>query len=60
MELVHRDAGYLAETIKCLLDETANQVLPPDTGHMTEEYAARVAAKVADLQGRHRRRTRRR
>lgn len=63
MEHVHQDAEDLAETIKHILDdaatqpavtidETTNQVIPPDTSHMTEEYAAQVAAKVADLHGR--------
>lgn len=63
MELVHEDAEHLAETIKRILDdaatqpavtinETTSQVIPPDTSHMTEEYAAQVAAKVTDLQGR--------
>jgi hypothetical protein len=63
MEIVHQDAENLAETIRRILDdaatqpavainETTNQVIPPDTSHMTEEYAAQVAAKVADLQGR--------
>lgn len=63
MENVHREAEALAETIKRILDEAAaqpavvidestNQVLAPDTSHMTEEYAAQVAAKVADLRER--------
>ncbi|KUH81417.1 MULTISPECIES: hypothetical protein [unclassified Mycobacterium] len=63
MELVHKDAEDLAETIKRILDDAAtqpvvvinestNQVIPPDTSHMTEEYAAQVAAKVTDLQER--------
>lgn len=63
MENVHRDAESLAETIKRILDDAAaqpavgidestNQVIPPDTSHMTEEYAAQVAAKVTDLRGR--------
>lgn len=63
MKLVHQDAEDLAETIKRIvddastppaaaIDETTNQVIPPDTSHMTEEYAAQVAAKVTDLQGR--------
>lgn len=63
METVHQDAEDLAETIKRIIDdaatppaaaidETTNQVIPPDTSHMTEEYAAQVAAKVTDLQGR--------
>ncbi|BBZ06310.1 hypothetical protein MDOR_04790 [Mycolicibacterium doricum] len=63
METVHQDAEDLAETIKRIvddaatppaaaIDETTNQVIPPDTTHMTEEYAAQVAAKVTDLQGR--------
>ncbi|KUI25585.1 hypothetical protein AU196_22510 [Mycobacterium sp. IS-1742] len=63
MERVHQDAEDLAETIKRILDdaaaqpavaidETTNQVIPPDTSHMTEEYVARVAAKVTELQSR--------
>ncbi|KUI34680.1 hypothetical protein AU195_09150 [Mycobacterium sp. IS-1496] len=63
MERVHQDAEELAETIKRILDdaaaqpavsidETTNQVIPPGTSHMTEEYAAEVAAKVTELQGR--------
>lgn len=63
MEIAHQDAEDLAATIKRILDdaaiqpvvtidETANQVIPPDTSHMTEEYAGRVAAKVTDLRGR--------
>ncbi|UUO01337.1 hypothetical protein M4D79_22870 [Mycolicibacterium novocastrense] len=65
MENVHRDAEALAETIKGILDDAAaqpavgidestNQVIPPDTSHMTDEYAAQVAAKVTDLRGAHR------
>lgn len=63
MGLVAQDAEGVAETIKRILDDAAtepavvinestNQVIPPDTSHMTEEYAAQVAAKVADLQQR--------
>nr|WP_234712787.1 TNT domain-containing protein [Mycolicibacterium komanii] len=63
MQRVHHDAEALAETIKRILDDAAaqpavgidestNQVIPPDTSHMTEEYAAQVAGKVADLQAR--------
>lgn len=63
MGLVAQDAEDVAETIKRILDDAAtepavvinestNQVIPPDTSHMTEEYAAQVAAKVADLQQR--------
>lgn len=63
MQRVHHDAEALAETIKRILDDAAaqpavgidestNQVIPPDTSHMTEEYAAQVAAKVTDLRGR--------
>ncbi|MGV0715893.1 glycohydrolase toxin TNT-related protein [Mycolicibacterium sp. XJ662] len=63
MTSVQHDAEMLAETIKSILDdaaaqpavvidETTNQVTPPDTSHMTEEYAAQVAAKVADLRAR--------
>lgn len=63
MERVHQDAENLADTIKRILDDAAaepavainestNQVVPPDTSYMTEEYAAQVAAKVTDLQER--------
>ncbi|WP_231984038.1 TNT domain-containing protein [Mycobacterium sp. 852013-51886_SCH5428379] len=63
MELVHQDAEELAEAIRRILDDAAtqpavtidestNQVIPPDTSHMTDEYAAQVAAKVTDLRGR--------
>lgn len=63
MQRVHHDAESLAETIKRILDDAAaqpavgidestNQVIPPDTSHMTDEYAAQVAAKVTDLRGR--------
>lgn len=63
MQNVHRDAEVLAETIKRILDdaaaqpavgidESSNQVIPPDTSHMTEEYAAQVAARVTDLRER--------
>ncbi|WP_102144021.1 TNT domain-containing protein [Mycobacterium hubeiense] len=63
MEHAGQDAEALAESIKGILDdaaqppaveinETTNQVVPPDTSYMTEEYAAQVAAKVADLQAR--------
>ncbi len=60
MERIHHDAEILAQTITgilddaaaaptVLIDESTNQVIAPDTSHMTEEYAAQVAAKVADL-----------
>ncbi|WP_094289459.1 hypothetical protein [Mycobacterium lehmannii] len=63
MERIHHDAETLAQTITgilddaaaapaVLIDESTNQVIAPDTSHMTEEYAAQVAAKVADLQQR--------
>ncbi|ULE35490.1 TNT domain-containing protein [Mycobacterium sp. IDR2000157661] len=63
MELVHQDAENLAGTIKDILDDAAahpairvnestNQVIPPDTSHMTQEYAAQVTAKVSDLRER--------
>lgn len=63
MEQVHQDAEDVAETIKGILDDAAeqpavqinestNQVISPDTSFMTDEYAAQVAAKVADLQRR--------
>lgn len=35
-----------------LVDETANQVIPPDVSYLDDETAAQVAAKVADLQAR--------
>lgn len=63
MEQLHQDAEALSETIKRILDDAAtqpavainestNQVIPADTSHMTEDYAAQVAAKVTDLQAR--------
>lgn len=63
MKLIHQDAEDLAEKIRQILndaaaqpavdiDETTNQVIPPDTSHMTEEYAAGVAAKVTELRAR--------
>ena len=63
MEHTSQEAEALAETIKGILDDAAaqpavqvdestNQVIPPDTSYMTEEYAAQVAAKVTDLQQR--------
>ena len=63
MEQVGQDAEDLAEAIKGILDDAADQpvvqinevtnaVIPPDTSYLTQDYAAQVAAKVADLQGR--------
>ncbi|MBO0678873.1 hypothetical protein JRC04_15515 [Mycolicibacterium sp. S2-37] len=63
MESVQHDAEAVAATIKRILDDAAappavmvdestNAVIPPETGYLTEEYAAHVAAKVTDLQGR--------
>ncbi|MGE2736078.1 hypothetical protein [Mycolicibacterium vaccae] len=63
MDLLHEDAEILADRIKGILDDAAaqppvmidestNQVIPPDVSHLTEEYGAQVAAKVANLQAR--------
>jgi hypothetical protein len=63
MEHTSQEAEALAETIKGILDDAAappevqidestNQVIPPDTSYMTEEYAVQAAAKVTDLQHR--------
>jgi hypothetical protein len=63
MEHTSQEAEALAATIKGILDDAAaqpavqidestNQVIPPDTSYMTEDYAAQVAAKVTDLQHR--------
>lgn len=57
------EADEVANTIKSILNDAAampavevnlstNQVISPDTSYMTEDYAAEVAAKVADLQER--------
>lgn len=35
-----------------LIDETTNQVIPPDVSYLDDETAAQIAAKVADLQAR--------
>lgn len=61
MEHAHKDAVDVARRIKNILDyaaesppvevnESTNEVIPPDVSHMTKEYAAQVATKVADLQ----------
>jgi hypothetical protein len=63
MDRVHQEAEDVAETIKRILDDAAaqpvvqinestNEVIPPETDHLDEDAAARVAAKVADLQQR--------
>ncbi|WP_156616806.1 hypothetical protein [Mycobacterium sp. 852014-52144_SCH5372336] len=63
MQRIQHDSEGLAQTIKAILDDAAaapavlideytNQVIVPDTSHMTEEYAAQVAGKVADLEQR--------
>ncbi len=43
--------NYAAEAPAVLIDESTNQVIPPDTTYLDDEAAATVAAKVADLQG---------
>jgi class 3 adenylate cyclase len=63
MEQVHQDAEDVSENIKRILDDAAaqpvvqinestNEVIPPATDHLDEDAAARVAAKVTDLQQR--------
>lgn len=63
MEHVQQEAEAVAQEIKNILDyaaeqpavqinESTNQVVPPDTSYLDEEAAANVAAKVADLQTR--------
>ncbi|MGV0788390.1 hypothetical protein ABQF33_15895 [Mycolicibacterium sp. XJ2] len=63
MQRIHHDSEALTRTITAILDDAAaaptvlidedtDQVITPDTSHMTEDYAAQVAAKVADLQQR--------
>ncbi|HKP39623.1 hypothetical protein [Mycobacterium sp.] len=43
---------YAASAPAVQINESTNQVLPPDTTYLDEEAAAKVAAKVADLQAR--------
>lgn len=61
MEHAQQEADSVAQKIKAILDyaaaqpavqvnEATNQVIPPDTSYLDEEAAAKVAAKVADLQ----------
>lgn len=63
MQRVHEDAEELTATINRILNdaamqpvveinETTNEVIPPDTRHMTDEYASQVATKVTDLRAR--------
>jgi hypothetical protein len=42
--------NYAAEAPAVQIDESTNQVIPPDTTYLDDEAAAKVAAKVADLQ----------
>lgn len=41
---------YAAEQPAVQVDQSTNQVIPPDTSYLDEEAAAKVAVKVADLQ----------
>ncbi|MBP1819306.1 hypothetical protein J3E61_002869 [Mycobacterium sp. OAE908] len=61
MEHAQHDAEGVAQKIKSILDyaaqqpavqvnEATNQVIPPDTSYLDDEAAAKVAAKVTDLQ----------
>ncbi len=63
MDSAHQQAEAIATTITgilndaaaspaVLVDETTNQVIPPDVSYLDDETAAQVAAKVADLQAR--------
>ncbi|MBX9918637.1 MAG: hypothetical protein K2Y33_02220, partial [Mycolicibacterium frederiksbergense] len=63
MDSAHQQAEAIATTITgilndaaaspaVLVEETTNQVIPPDVSYLDEETAAQVAAKVADLQAR--------
>ncbi len=63
MDNAHQQAEAIATTITgilndasaspaVLVDETTNQVIPPDVSYLDDETAAQVAAKVADLQAR--------
>ncbi|ANE81593.1 hypothetical protein A7U43_21945 [Mycobacterium adipatum] len=63
MDIAHQQAEAIATTITgilndaaaspaVLVDETTNQVIPPDVSYLDDETAAQVAAKVADLQAR--------
>ncbi|WP_006244506.1 TNT domain-containing protein [Mycolicibacterium tusciae] len=42
--------NYAAEAPAVQIDESTNQVIAPDTTYLDDEAAAKVAAKVADLQ----------
>ncbi len=42
--------NYAAEAPAVQIDESTNQVIPPDTTYLDDEAAVKVAAKVADLQ----------
>jgi hypothetical protein len=42
--------NYAAEAPTVQIDESTNQVIPPDTTYLDDEAAAKVAAKVAELQ----------
>lgn len=63
MDSAHQHAEAIANTITAILndaaaspavlvDETTNQVIPPDVCYLDDETATQVAAKVADLQAR--------
>lgn len=63
MDSAHQQAEAIATTITgilndaaaspaVLVDETTNQVIPPDVSYLDDDTAAQVAAKVADLQAR--------
>ncbi|TLH70669.1 DUF4237 domain-containing protein [Mycolicibacterium cosmeticum] len=63
MDNAEKDSESLADDVKAILNDaaaapavqvntTTNQVIPPDTSYLTDEAAAAVAAKVADLQTR--------
>ncbi len=63
MDGARQDAEDVANKVKAILNDAAgqpavkvnthtNQVIAPDTSHLTDEAAAQVAAKVADLQKR--------
>ena len=61
MEDATQDAEDISKKVKAILDyaaeqpaveinESTNQVIPPDTSHLTEEAAEKVASKVAGLE----------
>ncbi|MDV3130003.1 hypothetical protein M1247_34220 [Mycobacterium sp. 21AC1] len=61
MEDAAHDAEDVSKTVKGILDyaaeppsveinESTNQVVPPDTSHLTDEAAEKVASKVASLE----------